>query len=552
MKKAKDKDQFELIPSKWQKYEDMLDSIEEQLIRSEGIYYYSKVSSIEESIDENTRGKIERMRSKMHQEVQMFTIEIDSLSDYPKLSDFIFVEKFNMNIKTLTYELHHLIGTHIAFGITNNIYTSIKNEFEYSQDGSSENLSDDGSDERDFDPDESNISRGSREVSIRGAMLKNPQRSTNQSTTSSLFDKSFKFISLLSESEENFDKRLNTSTVPSINKEYDELKQIVEEVVGKDDAIKLDEHRDQVSLIEILQTYKDIIRYQGNRSGKSSRKLKKYYHERKLNRFNDTEINPLLKSLYNPPVEGALNENTVLNIWCNQSRDRKFIQEVSHLNFPKIKTLSLTYMDKIKSKKDVLSFNQFLAHSITKNIDYLHLSADKKSWGNTSHIKIKNLLLGIKPALNLAQEQAYIGGYSLGGPELKQIFENSHNCKHLILYDCAIESLLGFSLDPNQEHKMKTLDLFRTAAEGKKNRINIDNLEIIVSEMSNTTLKNSLSNVYVEQSSFHPDEVQHIFDKYFMKVVVTGGDTWPLTHNSEPPQSSNILHSNQSGLEEDL
>ena len=68
----------------------MLDSIEEQLIRSEGIYYYSKVSSIEETIDKNTQGQIERIRNKIHQEINILTVEIDSLPDYPTISDFAF------------------------------------------------------------------------------------------------------------------------------------------------------------------------------------------------------------------------------------------------------------------------------------------------------------------------------------------------------------------------------------------------------------------------------------------------------------------------------
>lgn len=234
-----------------------------------------------------------------------------------------------------------------------------------------------------------------------------------------LQERAFKFITMLSETEKNFDDRIQLATITSINDEYDQLVDLSSRVLGEDDSIKLDIHRDHVTLKEILQSYKDILKYMDRKAHHTNKKGKKYYRQRGLTRFNEEEINPILQSLYNPPAEGILNENTVLHIWCDKSQDRKFLDDVSNMNFPPLKTLSLTSVYKIKSKKSIISFNKFLAHSITKNMSYLHISGDKKGWGGTSPVDIKRLFPGICPVLNLALTQIHLGGILLNGPELK-------------------------------------------------------------------------------------------------------------------------------------
>ena len=110
----------------------------------------------------------------------------------------------------------------------------------------------------------------------------------------------------------------------------------------------------------------------------------------------------------------------------------------------------------------------------------------------------------------------------------------------LILYDCSVKSLLGFNLDPHLDYNIKKLDLFKTAMEKKKNKLNNEKFEIIISEFVNTSLKESLEQVFVELSSYSPEELQHLFDKSFMKTVVTGADSWPISQASsqQNPQAS--------------
>jgi hypothetical protein len=127
------------------------------------------------------------------------------------------------------------------------------------------------------------------------------------------------------------------------------------------------------------------------------------------------------------------------------------------------------------------------------------------------------------------------------GLSLNKVFENGRNVQTLILYDCSIKSLLGFNLDPHLDYKIKRLDLYKTAMEKKKSKLNNEKFEIIVSEFVNTSLKQSLELVFVELSSYDPEILQHLFDKYFMKTVVSGADSWPISQASSQ-QNNQISH----------
>lgn len=194
----------------------------------------------------------------------------------------------------------------------------------------------------------------------------------------SAFDKSYSFISMLSENKAVFDQKLNSATVSSISEEYNQLRESANNMLGDETDYKLEEKKGDITLQEILQHYKDMLKDLEKKYNRERKKIRKYRttytHSRTLTNFDNGEINPLLKNLYNPPVEGALSENTVLTIWGNKRRDKKFIQATCNLNFPKIKTLSITHMNKISYEADFLALNKFMAHALTCNLTYLHLS----------------------------------------------------------------------------------------------------------------------------------------------------------------------------------
>lgn len=137
--------------------------IEEQLIRSEGIYFYSKAPIIEASIDKKAQEKIERVRQQMQYEMANFNMEIGNIPSSPKLDDFYVLEKYETEIKNLSIEIHHLVGTHIAFGITGYIYEGIMDQLEgdfssnYSNDSSDED--EESSEERGFELDVPRVGR---------------------------------------------------------------------------------------------------------------------------------------------------------------------------------------------------------------------------------------------------------------------------------------------------------------------------------------------------------------------------------------------------------
>jgi translation elongation factor EF-1beta len=128
--KLANKDDWDLLHVIWPRYEERVDMIEEQLIRSDGIYFYSKAPIIEASIDRKIQEKVERVRQKMQFEMANFNTEISNIPSSPKLDDFDVIEKYEMEIKNLSIEIHHLVGTHIAFGITGYIYEGIMDQLE--------------------------------------------------------------------------------------------------------------------------------------------------------------------------------------------------------------------------------------------------------------------------------------------------------------------------------------------------------------------------------------------------------------------------------------
>lgn len=297
--------------------------------------------------------------------------------------------------------------------------------------------------------------------------------------------------------------------------------------MSETDKMELQEKKSNITVDEILNHYKNMLKDLEKKYNKERKRVRKFKTQyaipRHCDKTNEEDINPLLKQLYNPPVEGALSEAAALTIWANKSKDKKFIRATCNLNYPQIKTLSINHMNKIRSETDTVCLNKLLAHSIINPLEYLHLSSEK-------HVPIKKFMAGVRPLLNQVKKQVTIKGFNLDGKDLKQILENARNSHTIILYNCTLETILGLNLDSFLDYNTKVLDLYKTAAAKKKHRIHTEAMETLAAEISNTPLKESLTDIYVQHKSFHPNDVSQIFRDNNMRVRVTGEDTWPFTH----------------------
>lgn len=444
--------------------------------------------------------ELKQLREQIQEKLEELGNEAMEIPEDPILEDFDFVDSQYELVKDLVKHLHQIVGTTIAENISRHMFKTISaTPVMGNQEMGIEN---DSEEEKDAGP-----------------------TFNNSSVSPTAFPKYYSFISLLVEDKEEFDRQLKTRTVHSIDEEYKDLRNSVTKILGDRDY-GLEQQKDDITMEQILQHYKAMVDNLQRKYTKEKTKITRfkthYPRPRSTVTFNEAEINPLLKNLYNEPVEGALNENTVLTIWGSKSQDRKFVCETSNYNFPQIKTLSITKMNKISQEFDILCFNKFMGHSITKKLSYLHLGADK-------YMSIGKFMPGLKPLLHLARDQIYLGKFVLNGKYLKEIIESGHKVKHLVLYDCKIDTMLGYSLDNYLDYRIQTLDLFKTAVKKNRSRLYFDAIEVLISDFAKTQLRDTLKEVYVKLKSFHPKEVQSLFDNVNMKVKVVGGDQWPFT-----------------------
>lgn len=77
--------------------------------------------------------------------------------------------------------------------------------------------------------------------------------------------------------------------------------------------------------------------------------------------------------------------------------------------------------------------------------------------------------------------------------------------------NCKVEITETLKFDKTLDYKTKSLDLFQTLRKAEKEFINEDKLQIMVSKMADTHLKNSLSTVKYCWKDYPLKEVESVF-----------------------------------------
>lgn len=125
---------------------------------------------------------------------------INELPLYPSIDNFEFIWDYEETISELVEKLHQIIGVYIAHAITDNMFEAISNSVPGYESSKDESESID-------EFDESPV----------------PSLQSRSTVPPSAFDKSYNFISLLSESKPAFEKAMKSFTIGNIKEEYNYL-----------------------------------------------------------------------------------------------------------------------------------------------------------------------------------------------------------------------------------------------------------------------------------------------------------------------------------------
>lgn len=238
---------------------------------------------------------------------------------------------------------------------------------------------------------------------------------------------------------------------------------------------------------------------------------------------DEAKIIPLLGFLEDPPSPiDQLNSNQILTLSGSEEKDLEFVDKTKHLRFPSLKKLTLWHLALSNSRHEAKIANEWLSNAFYYNLKYFEIDSGFR------RIDLSKYRGGLQNVLSLVTHQIYIARFKIDVDTLKQIFERGHQARCLVFYNCKIDSLDGFHLNPSLNYRIRELDLYLTCRKAEKRFVSQYKLRKFVKALSRTNLKHSLTYVHVTESEFPQNEVQQIFDEFGFELTVHGDNECPL------------------------
>jgi len=113
-----------------------------------------------------------------------------------------------------------------------------------------------------------------------------------------------------------------------------------------------------------------------------------------------------------------------------------------------------------------------------------------------------------------------INGFRINNKELQMLLETSAHLDIVNLNNCKIRINDKLEFDRSKNFKITQLGLIKSLQESSDVLMNKDELNILVSELNTTQIKNSLKRVRVFSEYMKVHKVQSIFDKKGFTVKV--------------------------------
>lgn len=234
-------------------------------------------------------------------------------------------------------------------------------------------------------------------------------------------------------------------------------------------------------------------------------------------------IIPYLRDLEDPPSPPTkLDASQIVTLSGSEATDLEFVKKTKDLKFPRLKKLTLWHLAFVNSPEELKVANEWLRYAFMYKLKYLELDSGLK------RMSLYKLEEGLKNLLNLVTHQIYFARFKLDAGTLATVIEKSYNVKCLVLYNCQIDTVKDFYLNPCVDYNIKELDLFYTARKVENRFLSQLKFKKFVKALSKTNLKNSLTYVHVSEKEYPEREVQNIFDSYGFNLTVHGDDTCPL------------------------
>jgi hypothetical protein len=337
----------------------------------------------------------------------------------------------------------------------------------------------------------------------------------------SVYCKTYKFSNLMGElkgSIENMQTspEISTSTVPTVSDE-----------IIKDYEMKLQKERRRNSalsskLIESV-TFREKKSWKPKAPTDRKMTTRDVHNHLEIDDSDAIKIYPYTKDLHYKPKGGdQLNANTVLEIFGHYKEDRKFMDEVKELEFPKMKKLKIQRADCITSFEMIESVNKFMSTSFVHPLKYFKLSA----W--EYQCNLNKFIDGIGQLLQMVTDQIYISNCVLDEDVFETILEAGSQCSHIVLQNCKIEISETFMLDKTLEYKTKSLSLFQTLRKDDEDFISQEKFSILLNRMAETQLKNSLTTFSYLWKDYPVKEIDSLFSKHDFMVCVYADKHTPV------------------------
>ena len=228
-------------------------------------------------------------------------------------------------------------------------------------------------------------------------------------------------------------------------------------------------------------------------------------------RTHKYEIEEVFMKKFNSSLQ--ITEKTNLFLIASCSSDVSFILETSKLRFPKMNKFELWKVDSLP----IYSLNRvpiFLKNCSQGKINELVINSDLPT-------DITPLKEGLGYIISNTIKLIKFENLYINQDTLKIIFSSLREAKLLKLTNWMVDIKSDFKIDSNKCVELETLDLRRSWKKHSNVYINSNKLRILISALSNTTIKDSLKKLQWKSNEYPHQEITQILLEFDFKCIVS-------------------------------
>ncbi|CAI2378518.1 unnamed protein product [Moneuplotes crassus] len=210
----------------------------------------------------------------------------------------------------------------------------------------------------------------------------------------------------------------------------------------------------------------------------------------------------------------------------DEINSHEFLKYAQNTEMPELYRLELRYIDELICN-DIEDANRFFKNCFPIAVKYLFLSGG--DWCDISAFHP-----GLQSLLSKVRSQIYLLQFKIEPASLSLIIESSCKVKELTFCFCEFGdiSLESFVLNPELTYEIKNLNMFKSCQEKDTRFLNDEKLDVIIEQMSKTSLKDSLRHFALDEQDYEADEKLEIFEKFGFKLGVYLDDDLPSPGNA--------------------